>query len=81
MREIRTSGSEGGAGRKSRSYLYLSRDLPTNHDARQDNINTGGTRAPRHGSGPVRSLAPGFFAHLAFVVLPFMALPKIIGRT
>jgi hypothetical protein len=23
MREIRTSGSEGGAGRKPRSYLYL----------------------------------------------------------
>ncbi len=23
MREIRTSGSEGGAGRKARSYLYL----------------------------------------------------------
>ncbi len=23
MREIRTSGSEGGAGQKPRSYLYL----------------------------------------------------------
>jgi hypothetical protein len=38
MREICTSGSEGGAGRKSRSYLYLSRDFPTNHDARQYRI-------------------------------------------
>ncbi len=28
MREIRTSGSEGGAGRKPRSYLYLALTIP-----------------------------------------------------
>jgi hypothetical protein len=30
MREIRTSGSEGGAGQKPRSYLYLEQELLLN---------------------------------------------------
>ena len=42
MREIRTSGSEGGAGRKPRSYLYQSANAAALRASQQNPLYRGG---------------------------------------